>query len=123
MRIIILKSIIKQGLNLAKTHYGKILFALSGTLAIDNIRMRNKSRKDRKTQEKKDIETQVALRKGEARIHDLEAAVNASEYIQNVNNLVASNVALQQIVQQQDVTIKKMRASTDDEENGDERQK
>lgn len=85
--------------------------------------MRIQKRSDRKAQEKKDIETQAALRKEEAKIKDLEAAVNASEYIQNVNNLAASNEALQQVVQQQDETIKKMRANAVGEEVSDETQK
>ena len=128
MQIKVPKGIVKQGLNLVKKgvepivrkHGTKILGGLVGLFAIDNIRMRVQKQKDRKAQEKKDIETQAALRKGEARIHDLEAAVNASEYIHNVNNLAASNAALQQVVQQQDETIKKMKANADGEEDSDE---
>ena len=134
MPIKIPKGIVKQGLNLAKTGAGKaipfaskhakeILGGVAGLLAIDNIRMRIQKRSDRKAQEKKDIETQAALRKEEAKIKDLEAAVNASEYIQNVNNLAASNEDLQQVVKQQDETIKKMRANAVGEEVSDETQK
>lgn len=140
MQIKVPKGIVKQGLNLAKTgvekaapvvgkHSKRILGGLVGALALDNLRMRVQKRKDRKAQEKKDNETQAALRKNEAKIHDLEVAVSASEFIQGANDLAATNAALQQVVQQQDDTIKqqdealkKLKKESDEEEGDNETQ-